>query len=402
MKKTANGASRGGKPGSANAAITQALRERGVLSQAELARLTGLGKATVSRAVSDLQRLGLVIDAGRSLSPAGGASGRPAAALTLNPNSGTCVGIQLGLNTIRAVLADVSHSILASRVAHVDWDYSPEQAAEAAAALIDELQGEAASDPNSLIAVGIAMPSPVHPATGHVIKSSVIGTWGGMRVTEMFEERLQRTVFLENKSKCAALAEMTWGAAKGLSNFAYLKTEAGVGGAVVANGKLQRGVSGGAGEFGHLTYDPNGPLCRCGNRGCFEVYLSDWALLKPLRPTYGDSFSLAEAIELAHAGDKGCQRILFDAAEILARCLATACNVLNPEALVIAGSLLPAGDLLTVPLRQFLARHVLIALEESEIGPATKLLMASLGRDASALGAMGLALRQIGDSATTG
>jgi predicted NBD/HSP70 family sugar kinase len=384
---------------SPNAAITQALRERGTMSQAELSRLTGLGKATVSRAVSELQRAGVVVDAGRSLSPAGGASGRPAAALTLNPSSGTCVGVQLGVKSIRAVLADVSHTVLASRVASLDWDYSPEQALYATARLVEEVQGEAGSDPDRLIAVGMAMPSPVHPETGRIIRSSVIGAWSGLRVNEMFAERLKRPVFVENESKCAALAELTWGAAKGLSSFAYIKTEAGVGGAVVSGGKLRRGVSGGAGEFGHLTYDPNGPLCRCGNRGCFEVYLSDWALLKPAQLIYGETFALPALIERARDGDKGCQRILVDAAEVLARCVAVACNVLNPQAVVLAGSLLPAGDMVLKPLRDFLARHVLIPLDQSEMGPTTTLLTAALGRDASALGAMGLALRQIGDAA---
>jgi predicted NBD/HSP70 family sugar kinase len=398
MKKISNDYSNGGKPGSANSAVTQALRERGALSQAQLARLTGLGKATVSRAIAELQKAGLVIDAGRSLMPAGGSSGRPAAALTLNPSSGTCVGIQLGTHSIRVVLADVSHSVLATRIETLDWDYSPEQAVAATNQLIAELQREAGSDPSLLIAVGIALPSPVHPATGRVIRSSAIGTWGGLRVNEMFEERLKRPVFVENESSCAALAELTWGAAQGLSNFAYVKTEGGVGGAVVVNGKLQRGVAGGAGEFGHLICDPNGPLCRCGNRGCFEHYLSDWALLKPLQSTYGDGFAIEELIDRALAGDKGCRRILVDAAEIMARCISAACNLLNPEAVVIAGSLISAGELLMKPLREFLSRHVLIPLEEDEMGPTTRLLFASLGKDASALGAMGLALRQIGDA----
>jgi predicted NBD/HSP70 family sugar kinase len=368
------------------------------LSQAEIARLTGLGRATVSRSVAALQRIGVVVDAGRTVGPAGGGSGRPAAALTLNPNSGTCIGVQLGLTSIRAVLADVSHTVLASRVAPLDWDYSPEQALDATARLVQDVQNEAGVNSDLLIGVGMAMPSPVHPETGRVIRSSVVGTWSGLRVNEMFEERLRRPVFVENESKCAALAELTWGAAKGLSSFAYIKTEAGVGGAVVAGGKLQRGVSGGAGEFGHLTYDPNGPLCRCGNRGCFELYLSDWALLAPLTHIHGDAFIMNDAIALAKAGDKGCQRLLSDAAQILARCLATACNVLNPEAIVLAGSLLPAEELLFKPLREFLARHVLIPLGHSEMGPTTTLLTAALGRDASALGAMGLALRQIGDA----
>lgn len=397
MEKKRRDISNGGKPGSANAAITQTLRERGALSQADLTRLTGLGKATVSRAIAELQKVGLVIDAGRSLSPAGGSSGRPAAALTLNPERGTCVGIQLGPHLLRAVLADVSHSVLATRVENLARDYSPEQALDAADRLIDQLQRDAASDPERLIAVGIAVPSPVHPVTGRVIRSSVIGTWGGLRVNEMFEERLKRPVFLENESSCAALAELTWGAAKGLSNFAYVKTELGVGGAVVVNGKLLRGVCGGAGEFGHLTYDPNGPLCRCGNRGCFEVHLSDWALLKPLEPIYGDAFTIPDLIDRAIAGDKGCRRVIDDASAMLARCLAMACNIFNPEAVVIAGSLLPAGDLLLNPLREHFSRHVLIPLEENEMGPTTRLLTASLGKNASALGAMGLALRQIGD-----
>jgi predicted NBD/HSP70 family sugar kinase len=387
----------GGAGSSPNAAVTQALLERGILSQAEIARLTGLGRATVSRAVSELQRAGLVVDAGRTLTPAGGGSGRPAAGLTLNPKSGTCIGVQLSLTSIRAVLADVSHTVLASRVAPLEWDYSPEQALDATARLIAEVQSEVGVNSDLLIGIGMAMPSPVHPDTSRVIRSSVIGTWSGLRVNEMFEERLKRPVFVENESKCAALAELTWGAAKGLSSFAYIKTEAGVGGAVASGGKLQRGVSGGAGEFGHLTYDLNGPLCRCGNRGCFEVYLSDWALLKPLTPIYGEDFDMSDAIELAKAGDKGCKRLLFDAAEILARCLATACNVLNPQAIILAGSLPPAGDLVMNPLREFLGRHVLIPLDHSDMGPTTRLLTASLGRDASALGAMGLALRQIGD-----
>ncbi len=398
VKKTTNVHSTATKPGSANASVIQALRERGTLSQAELVRITGLGKATVSRAVAELQKSGRVSDAGRSLSPAGGASGRPAAALTLNPDSGTCVGVQLGAHSIRAVLADVSHTILASRTEELDWDYSPTQALAATASLIKQVQKEARSDPGLLAAIGIALPSPVHPSTGQVIRSSAIGTWGGLRVSELFEEHLKRPVFAENELSCAALAELTWGAARGISNFVYLKTESGVGGAVVINSKLQRGVAGGAGEFGHLIYDPKGALCRCGNRGCFECYLTDAALLKPIQSSHGDIFTIEELIRRAHDGDKGCRRILVDAAEMMASCLSTACNILNPEAILIAGSLVPAGELLLNPLRGFMSRNVLIPIEANETGPTTQLLTASLGKDASALGAMGLALRQIGDA----
>jgi predicted NBD/HSP70 family sugar kinase len=379
------------------AIVTQLLREHGALSQADLVRLTALGKATISRAVAELQRSGVIIESGRSIAPAGGASGRPAAALTLNPENGVCVGVQLGTDSIRAVIADVSHAILTSRVTPLEWDYSPEQGVSATAQLIEQLQEEAGIRPKRLIGVGVAVPSPVHPTTGRVIRSSVIGTWSGLKIAQSFEKRLRHPVFVDNETNCAALAEFTWGVAKGFSNILYVKNTNGLRGAVFINGRLVRGISGGAGEIGHVTYDPNGPMCRCGNRGCYELYTTTTAMLRLLRPTYGDAFTIEDLMKRAADGDVGCRRVIADVAAILGRGIAGACNIVNPDIVVLAGDLVAAGDLMAIPLREAISRHVLIQLDESDMGPTTKLLFASFGLDASALGAVGLALRQIGD-----
>ena len=376
--------------------ITQLLREQGAASQAEIARRTGLGKSTVSRVIAELQRSGIVIEAGRSLRPAGGASGRPAAALTLNPANGICVGLQIGLTSIRAVLADVSHAVLATQVAPLGLDFTPSEGLEAARRLIDEVQETAGTSSGRLLGIGIAVPSPVHPRTGRVIRSSIIGTWGGIEIAKLFEAHLGRPVIVDNESNCAALAEFTWGAARGYADVVYYKIEGGVGGAVIANGRLARGVAGGAGEFGHVVYDPSGPVCRCGKRGCFELYLATPALLRLVQPTYGADVTLARMIDLARQGDAGCRRVIADAADIAGRGIAIACDMFNPELVVVAGELTDASDLLLTPLRHALSRHALIPFDGDTSGASTELAFGSLGADASALGAMGLALRQIG------
>jgi predicted NBD/HSP70 family sugar kinase len=381
--------------------ITQLLRERGAMSQADIARGTGLGKSTVSRVIDELQRAGVVIDAGRSMRAAGGASGRPATALSLNPEIGTFAGVQLGPKFICAVLADASHAVLATRVTPLGWDFTPEQGSAAARKLIEEVLEAAQITPDRLIGVGIAMPGPVHPRTGRVIRSSMMESWSGIELARLFETSLGRPVVVDNDANCAAQAEFTWGVARGYSDVIYYKLDLGVGGAVIANGQLVRGVAGGAGEFGHMTYDPAGPLCRCGNRGCYELYISSQALLELLRPTYGADFTAARMIAAARAGDTGCRRLIADAAVIAGQGLATVCNAFNPELVVVAGEMTEAGDLLLNPLRESLSRHILIRLG-GEPGPMTELTLGSLGQNASALGAMGLALRRIGGSESAG
>ena len=120
-------------------------------------------------------------------------------------------------------------------------------------------------------------------------------------------------------------------------------------------------------------------------------------MLRLLRPTYGADFTIDDMIRCALDADAGCRRVIADVAAILGRCIAGACNIVNPEAVVLAGDLVPAGVLVALLLREAISRHVLIQLEKSEMGPTTKLLFANIGRDASALGAVGLALHQIGD-----
>jgi predicted NBD/HSP70 family sugar kinase len=389
-----------GSPGAdPSGRIVVALRSHGNLSRAELARITRLAKSTVSEAVAELIASGLVVESGKRPKPAGARAGRPRIGLTLHPQAGACVGIDFGFRHVRAIVADVSHTVLATREHHLGQDYSPDEGLNAAESIARQVIADAAVVPASIIGVGVAVPGPIDPLTGRVIGTSIIPTWAGVEIAGELSHRLSKEVLVDNESNCGALSESIWGAGQGATSMAYFKLHSGVGGAVVINGRVIHGLSGGAGEFGHICIDPGGHLCRCGNRGCLETLVGVPALLALLRPRYGDDISVSQMLELAIAGDAGCRRIIADAADIAGRAVALVANALDPESIVIGGALAEAGDILMSPLRASFDRHSVMARHRAESSATTQLVVGSLGKNASALGAVGLVLTRLGQLA---
>src|SRR5207302_3147826 len=127
------------------------------------------------------------------------------------------------------------------------------------------------------------------------------------------ERRLGMPVEIENDANCGALAEMTWGAGRDCSNFAYIKAATGIGAGIVVDGRLLHGASGTAGEIGHTTLDESGALCYCGNRGCLETVASGPAIVRLVANGSGELPTLAEVIQRAAEGDVRCRRAISDA-----------------------------------------------------------------------------------------
>ena len=127
--------------------------------------------------------------------------------------------------------------------------------------------------------------------------------------------RLDLPVVAENDANLGAVAEAAFGAARTAQDVLYIKLTSGIGAGVIVKGGLYRGTAGRAGEIGHVIVDPDGPLCRCGNRGCLEMLVGVPALLETVRPVLGD-ITLGELLDLAVAGHAGCRRVLADAGAI--------------------------------------------------------------------------------------
>ena len=220
----------------------------------------------------------------------------------------------------------------------------------------------------------------------------ILPRWAGENISTLFGQMFERPVIADNESNCAAVAESKWGAARGEANFVLFKMDVGVGGAIVANGVVLRGVAGGAGEFGHVSINPEGELCRCGNRGCLELYASFVKPLEQLSRVHKRAMTMEKAISLAESGDPGALRMITDVGEYGGRGLAMIGTMLNPPLILVGGRMALAGEMLLAPMRNAYHRHTLLKVMDMRDANATQIRIGKFTENDSLLGAVGLVL----------
>jgi predicted NBD/HSP70 family sugar kinase len=369
--------------------IVDFLRTNGTASRAELSRRTGLSRSTVSTLVADLQRRGLVVE--RAGQFAGeGQPGRPAALLELDPSAAAAVGIDFDHDKVRVAVSDLSRSVLAEASAAHDVDHDALGALDLAAELTEDVLDQAELDRERLLGVGVALAGPIDHDKGAVHPSDVLPGWADIDAATELEQRLDTLAYVDNDANLGALAEVTLGAGRNARFAAYVSISSGIGAGIVVDGRPYHGHRGTAGEIGHVVVDPQGPICRCGNRGCLETLASGPALLKLVRESRDrEDLTVREMIELARDGDAGCRRAIVDAGEVVGRVVAGLVNLFSPEMVVVGGDLGEAGDLLLDPLREAVRRNALPAAAED-----LRVVAGELGERANLLGALALVLMQ--------
>lgn len=381
-----------GEESSAEARVIQTLRQRGPTSGADISRILGLGRSTISRVVGSLRESNVVVDTVTTKSSPLG-RGRPGTLLSLNPVAGTCVGVLLGADWIRVSLADVSHAILESRTQQLQSGYSVSEGLAATKQLIADAYTHTGLSKERLLGVGVAIPGAVDRHTGILLKSNAVPRWEGTDAKAVFGAALSTPIYADNEANCTAIAEMTWGAARGEPDFLFLKLDIGVGGCVVMNHKVVRGVAGIAGHFGHMTYDINGPLCGCGNRGCLELYAGWEAVLAPARNRFGADVTYEKLAESARDGDIGCRNLIEGVATIVGRVLANISMALNPPLIILGGRQLVAADILVPAITDSFGRHFPLQQSGLPEKSRTRIVQGHFVSDQDAtLGAIGLVL----------
>jgi predicted NBD/HSP70 family sugar kinase len=372
--------------------IIRALSQHGGMSSAQIARHTGLARSTISTAVNDLKANRVVVEIESEPRKASSA-GRPGTTLTLNPAAGSCVGIHLGYEDVHVTVADLAHAVIAEREFVVGIDYTPKDVAERLREAVLAIYREHQLSFASLIGVGVSVSGPVR-ADGVLLRGGILPKWAGVNIRELFAQLFGKPVVVDNESNCAALAEMKWGAAQGVPNFVLFKLDIGVGGAIVSNGAIVKGIAGGAGEFGHVSIHPEGDLCRCGNRGCVELYASFAKPLEQLTRVNKRPMTIADSIALAEAGDVGALRMIEDAGTSGGRALAMIGTILNPPLILVGGRLALADELLLRPLRKAYDHHTLLRNAQLDSNSRTVIRVGKFPDRDSMLGAVGLVLDQ--------
>ncbi len=368
--------------------VIEALRERGVASRAELARATDLSRSTISTIVGELIEAGLAAE--RNGQPeAGSHAGRPGVMVALDPSAGLALAIDFGHRHLRVAVSDLSHTVLAERWQELDVDQSASEGLAEAATFADEVLDEAGVERGRVIGAVMGIPAPINRLTGTVQDSSILPGWAGIDAAAEASARLSLPVVVENDANLGALAELTWGAAKGRSEVAYLKVASGVGGGLISGGRLSHGVGGTAGEIGHTVVSENGPVCRCGNHGCLETLASTRAVTNLLSQSRREQVSTRRMLDLADGGDAATLRLIGDAGRALGVAVANLCNIVNPECVVIGGDLALAGDALLNPVREVVLRNAIPSAAAD-----TEIVAGVLGERAEMLGALALVMHE--------
>ena len=362
--------------------VVDALRQHGQASRSDLARLTGLSRTTVGSVVASLQERGLVVEdvvnGGRQT-----ARGRPPVLLRLDPAAGVAVGIAFDHDEVWVVLGDLSSTVLGEQRTEMDVDHSAYEAIDVAVGMVRTLQREVGVDGSQIVGAGVGLPGPVDRRTGRIGSEAILPGWAGLEPGKELVRRLRLHVEVDNDANLGALAEASLGAGRGLRDILYVMIGSGVGAGLVLDGRVHRGASGLAGEIGHVQVQPDGVVCRCGNRGCLETVAGEDALRALLRPRLGFDVTTSELIGLVAGGDRGAYRVVNDAGRAVGRVLADLANAINPEAIVVGGQLSQAGEALLSGMRDSVARYALPAAMQG-----VKLVVGELGERAEVIGAL--------------
>ncbi|MBQ8893010.1 MAG: ROK family transcriptional regulator [Clostridia bacterium] len=317
------------------AEILRLIRADG-MSRAELSRQTGLSRAAVTIIVDQLLSEGIIKEGEAVKSE----SGRYPTALHLDSAARYAAGIDISREGCRVGVADFGGRLLEQRFIAVAE--SPQKTVELAAGELKELL--AAKE--NVLGVGICVPGPVDVFKGSVLRPPGLDLWHSFDIVDAFEQQLQLPVLLEKDTNALALAEKNM--ARVGENFIFLLADHGLGCGLIQNGKLFKGFGGFGCELGHISVDRNGPLCRCGNRGCAELYASIPAAEKVAKKSWNEF--------------KKDEQLLLNLAEMLALACINAVNLLEPEEIVLGGKLADAPPLLAERLERALAQRCMTRL----------------------------------------
>ncbi|WP_405978060.1 ROK family protein [Streptomyces sp. NBC_00158] len=367
--------------------VVRAVRLAGSLTQAEIARTTGLSAATVSNIVRELKESGTVEVTDTS------AGGRRARSVSLSGDAGIVIGVDFGHTHLRVAVGNLAHQVLAEETEPLDVDASWVDGFDRAEALVGRLVQGIGVARDKVIGVGLGVPGPIDVESGTLGSTAILPGWAGINPRQELSQRLGVPVYVDNDANLGALGELVWGSGRGVRDLAYIKVASGVGAGLVINGQIYRGPGGTAGEIGHITLDESGPVCRCGNRGCLETFAAARYVLPLLQGTHGPELTMEKVVELARGGDPGCRRVIADVGRHIGSGAASLCNLLNPSRIVLGGSLAEAGELVLAPIRESVGRYAIPSAARQ-----LSVLTGSLGGRAEVLGALALVLSEMGDS----
>ena len=295
------------------------------------------------------------------------------------------VGVDIGGTNVKIALVDFDGKIIYSNTVPTRAEMGYEAGVNNIKQAIKELTSETGADAKTIEAIGFGLPGQIDYKEGIVKNLPNIPGWVNIPLAKIIEDEFSIPTRLDNDVRCAALGELNFGAGKGCENLICITVGTGIGSGIVLNGKLVRGASNAAGEIGHIKMDmTGGPLCGCGDYGCFEAYASGPAIVTMAKEyvSGGKSAKYKEmatdgiitpyiVAQAALQGDAVSIQIFKQMGKIIGTGLSSVINLLNPEKIIIGGGVADAGEILLDPIRKaIIDRAMPIQANAVQIVPA--------------------------------
>jgi N-acetylglucosamine repressor len=317
--------------------VLAALQGHGPLSRADIMRRTGISGPTVTRTVSALLHAGLLEEGDARQQ----ALGRPGRVLRLATKSVSVLGAVVGAKRCELISAGLDGQIHAE---HVRTFATPERYSGLVNAFVRHSRQMIAERATQVQGLGISMPGLLNRRERRTVFSPNLHQTDGRQLGEDLKQRLGLETAILQESHALCLAEMTYGAARGVADFAMLDISEGLGVGVVHAGRILEGHNGLGGELGHITVDIDGGKCGCGNRGCLETVATDTALAAAISSRLRRKLSIEEVVSLLREGTVAAEAELGEVLEYLAVGLAAVINIFNPSKVFVHGRLFDAGS----------------------------------------------------------
>ena len=362
--------------------IVRELRRAGSLGRADIVHRTGLPRSSVFAIVTELIARGVLVESQEPAVQSRG-RGRPGTVVSLDPDSGLIVGVDVARDTVRVVIANVAHQIIAAGKVALPPDRSLPVLIDTIDELLHELRTQHKIDAAALEALGVG----VYGRPG--IHGSVAADLDAL--VDGLGERCGVPVMVGNNTTFAALAEATWGAGRDVADQLYVRWSVGVGGGYMLGGQVVRGAHGFAGEIGHVSIDPNGLACTCGGVGCLETYVGAGRLLSQCAERGMRLESVDALVDAARARMTVAYDVVLQAAERIGFALAGAVSQLDTARVIIGGELGQLGR----PVLQAVEAQI-DRLSMPRLARSVEVVPAELGVNDAALGAVAHVLRQWG------
>ena len=369
-------------------AIVKILQQRDVCSRAEIAKITGLTQASITKITAVLIEMGIVSEVGTIK----GNGNRRSIGLRLNAEEKQVIGVKFSRHMFAVGVFDISGKLYTMRETEFELE---QDTREVLADMKDQIH-ETLKKYKNVVAIGLALPGPYIREEGRIAMVTSMPKWHDINFIDEFKNEFNKPLFIEQDANAGALAEWWFGNhGRPLNTLAYFLAGEGVGSGIVENDNLLLGMQGVASEVGHISIDVNGPRCECGNYGCLELYCCASAMLERAKQEMPDLMNkkyknraeaCGDVFEEARRGNRKAGKVVDEIANYLAYGCVTLINAYNPDIIVIGDIISMGGDLLLPTIKETVQARVIPEMYEK-----VKIEFSKLSVDPTLYGAAAIA-----------